>query len=38
MTTSERSRRFPIPAGDTPGGNQLIWSFMTGTPLAPVPS
>ena len=29
---------FPIPAGDTPGGNQLIWSFMTGTPLAPVPS
>jgi hypothetical protein len=29
---------FPIPAGDTPGGNQLIWSFMTRTPVAPVPS
>jgi polyhydroxybutyrate depolymerase len=29
---------FPIPAGDTPGGNQLIWSFMTKTALAPVPS
>jgi polyhydroxybutyrate depolymerase len=29
---------FPIPTGDTPGGNQLIWSFMTRTPVAPVPS
>jgi polyhydroxybutyrate depolymerase len=29
---------FPIPIGNTPGGNQLIWSFMTNTALAPVPS
>jgi polyhydroxybutyrate depolymerase len=29
---------FPPPKGSTAGANQLIWSFMTGTPLAPVPS
>jgi polyhydroxybutyrate depolymerase len=29
---------FPPPKGRTAGANQLIWSFMTGTPLAPVPS
>lgn len=29
---------FPPPKGDTAGANQLIWSFITKTPLAPVPS
>jgi polyhydroxybutyrate depolymerase len=29
---------FPAPKGDTAGANQLIWSFITKTPLAPVPS
>jgi polyhydroxybutyrate depolymerase len=28
---------FPAPADDTPGANQLIWSFVAKTPLAPVP-
>jgi polyhydroxybutyrate depolymerase len=28
---------FPPPVGDTPGANQLIWSFVTRSPLAPVP-
>ena len=28
---------FPAPDGDTPGANQLIWSFVARTPLAPVP-
>ena len=29
---------FPPPKGSTAGANQLIWSFITKTPLAPVPS
>jgi polyhydroxybutyrate depolymerase len=29
---------FPPPKGNTAGANQLIWSFITKTPLAPVPS
>jgi polyhydroxybutyrate depolymerase len=29
---------FPAPKGGTAGANQLIWSFITKTPLAPVPS
>jgi polyhydroxybutyrate depolymerase len=29
---------FPVPADGTAGANQLIWSFMTKTALAPVPS
>ena len=29
---------FPPPKGDTAGANQLIWSWITKTPLAPVPS
>jgi polyhydroxybutyrate depolymerase len=29
---------FPVPVGSTAGANQLIWSFMTKTALAPVPS
>jgi polyhydroxybutyrate depolymerase len=29
---------FPVPVGSTAGANQLIYSFMTKTPLAPVPS
>jgi polyhydroxybutyrate depolymerase len=29
---------FPPPKGGTAGANQLIWSFITKTPLAPVPS
>jgi polyhydroxybutyrate depolymerase len=28
---------FPAPDGDTPGANQLIWSFVAKTALAPVP-
>jgi polyhydroxybutyrate depolymerase len=29
---------FPVPADGTAGANQLIYSFMTKTPVAPVPS
>ena len=29
---------FPVPKDGTAGANQLIWSFMTKTALAPVPS
>jgi polyhydroxybutyrate depolymerase len=29
---------FPAPSGSTPGANQLIWSFISKTALAPVPS
>jgi polyhydroxybutyrate depolymerase len=29
---------FPVPTGSTPGANQLIWSLMSKTPLAPVPA
>ena len=29
---------FPPPKGDTAGANQLIWSWITNTPLAPAPS
>ena len=29
---------FPPPKGKTAGANQLIWSWITNTPLAPVPS
>ncbi len=29
---------FPVPTGTTPGANQLIWSFISKTALAPVPS
>jgi polyhydroxybutyrate depolymerase len=29
---------FPPPKGSTAGANQLIWSWITNTPLAPVPS
>ena len=28
---------FPPPAAHSPGADQLIWSFVTKTPLAPVP-
>jgi polyhydroxybutyrate depolymerase len=28
---------FPPPAAHSPGANQLIWSFVSKTPLAPVP-
>jgi polyhydroxybutyrate depolymerase len=28
---------FPPPAADAPGADQIIWSFFTKTPLAPVP-
>jgi polyhydroxybutyrate depolymerase len=28
---------FPPPKGNTPGANQIIWSFFTKTTLAPVP-
>ncbi len=28
---------FPPPRGNTPGANQIIWSFFTKTALAPVP-
>jgi polyhydroxybutyrate depolymerase len=29
---------FPPPTAHSPGANQLIWSFVSKTPLAPVPS
>ena len=29
---------FPAPTATTPGANQLIWSFISETVLAPVPT
>jgi hypothetical protein len=29
---------FPPPLAHTPGASQLIWSFVSKTPLAPLPS
>jgi polyhydroxybutyrate depolymerase len=29
---------FPPPTAHSPGGSQLIWSFLTKTPLAPLPT
>jgi poly(3-hydroxybutyrate) depolymerase len=28
---------FPPPVGKTPSASQIIWSFFTKTPLAPLP-
>ena len=36
-STRPAAHNFPRPGGTSPGADQLIWSFMSKTPLAPVP-